>query len=353
MKSRILIAGGLLALGATLGAYALRSHRAAPAPSREPTASIHSAISVQVGELKRMTLHRYVTGYGVVVPAPATRHRPAAAAAIAAPVTGVMTRVAVTAGQRVRRGQWLMELNSGSTTEAYAAQEVARLRQLYAEHNASLKALQNAEARLALLRVTAPLSGTVVSVNVKPGTAVDANTVLAEVIDLDRLIVRTSIPEMDARGLKTGEVLHVLGASPLTTTLAYVSPTINSSDGTVMAWASLPPDSGLRSGQFVRLRIVTATARDALVAPSESIIRNAVGGSGVLSVVRGREAIRVPVKTGLREGRWVQVSGPGLAPGTRVVTVGAYGLPTRTAIQIRGATAGSLTAEPFPASGPR
>ena len=353
MKSRILIAGGLFALGATLGAYALRSHRAAPAPSREPTASIHSAISVQVGELKRMTLHRYVTGYGVVAPAPATRHRPAAAAAIAAPVTGVVTRVFITAGQRVRRSQLLMELNSGSTTEAYAAQEVARLRQLYAEHNASLKALQNAEAQLALLRVTAPLSGTVVSVNVKPGTAVDANTVLAEVIDLDRLVVRTSIPEMDAGELKAGEVLHVPGASPLTATLAYVSPTINSSDGTVMAWASLPPHSGLRSGQFVRLRIVTATARDALVAPSESVIRNAVGGSGVLSVVRGREAIRVPVKMGLREDGWVQVSGAGLAPGTRVVTVGTYGLPTRTAVQIRGATAGSPTAEPSPATDPR
>ena len=353
MKSRILIAGGLLALGAALGAFALRSHGVAPSASPAAATSSGPVISVQVGELRRMTLHRYVTGYGVVAPAPATQHQPAAAAAIAAPVTGVVTRVFITAGQRVRRGQLLMELNSASTTEAYAAQEVTRLKRLYAEHNASLKALQSAEAQLALLRVTAPLSGTVVSVNVKPGTEVDANTVLAEVIDLDRLIVRTSIPEMDARGLKTGEVLHVLGASPLTTTLAYVSPTINLSDGTVMAWASLPPHSGLRSGQFVRLRIITATARDALVAPSESVIRNAVGALGVLSVVRGHEAIRVPVTTGLREGGWVQVSGPGLAPGTRVVTVGAYGLPARTAIQIQGTTGAPPAAVPSTVAHPR
>ena len=352
MKYRILIAGGIIAVGATLSAYTLRSHRAAPAASREPAASIRSMISVQVGELKRITLHRYVTGFGVVAPAPATRHRPAAAAAIAAPVTGVVTTVAITAGQRVRRGQLLMELNSGSTTEAYAAQEVARLRRLYAEHNASLKALQNAEAQLALLRVTAPLGGTVVRVNVKAGTSVDASTVLAEVIDLDRLVVRTSIPEAEAGKLKTGEVLHVLGDLPLTTTLAYVSPTINSSDGTVMAWASLPHHSRLRPGQFVRLRIITATAHDALVAPSESVIRNAVGGRGFLSVVRGHEAIRVSVKTGLREGGWVEVSGPGLAPGTRVVTVGAYGLPTRTAIQIQSGTAGLPAVVPSTVAGP-
>ena len=353
MKSRILIAGGLLALGTALGAFALRSHGVAPSASPAAATSSGPVISVQVGELRRMTLHRYVTGYGVVAPAPATQHQPAAAAAIAAPVTGVVTRVFITAGQRVRRGQLLMELNSASTTEAYAAQEVARLRRLYAEHNASLKALQNAEAQLALLRVTAPLSGTVVSVTVKAGTAVDASTVLAEVIDLERLIVRTSIPETDALELKLGEPLQLLGAVPLSTTLAYVSPTINSSDGTVVAWASLPPHGGLRSGQFVGLRIVTATARDALVAPSESVIRTAVGGSGVLSVVRGHEAIRVPVKTGLREDGWVQVSGPGLAPGTRVVTVGAYGLPTRTAIQIQSTSAGPPAAESTPAAGPR
>ena len=354
MKSRILFVGGLVALGAALGAYALvRFHRVAPPASREAAAAAGPVINVQVGELKRITLHRYITGYGVVAPAPATWHRPAAAAVIAAPVTGVVTAVAVTAGQRVRRGQLLMELDSGSTTEAYAAQEVARLKRLYAEHNASLKALQNAESQLALLRVTAPLSGTVVSVNVQPGAAVDASTVLAEVIDLDRLVVRTSIPETDAVELKLGEPLQLLGPVPLSTTLAYVSPTINSSDGTVMAWASLPHHSGLRPGQFVRLRIVTATAHDALVAPSESVIRNAVGGRGFLSVVRGHEAIRVPVKTGLREGGWVEVSGPGLAPGTRVVTVGAYGLPARTAIKILSATAGPPTAEPSTGSDQR
>ena len=347
MKSRILIAGGIVALGAAVGAYALRSHLVALAVSRQAATPTGSMISVQVGELKRLTLHRYVTGYGAVTSAPATPQRPAAAADIAAPVTGVVTSVAIAAGQRVKRGQLLMELNSASITETYAAQEVARLKRLYAEHNASLKALQRAEAQLALLRVTAPLSGTVVSVNVKPGAAVDARTVLAEVIDLDRLVVRTNIPEMEASDLRPGEPLQILGASPLPTTLNYVSPTVDASDGTVMAWASLPPRSRLRPGQYVRLRIVTATYHNALVAPSESVIGGVLGGRSVLSVVRGNEAIRVPVEAGLREGDWVEVTGPGLHAGTPVVTVGAYGLPARTAIRFSGAAAApSVAARP-------
>lgn len=345
MNSRILIASGIVALGAALGTYALvRSHVVEPAAAEEPEGSTTPTIVVQVGELKRMTMSRYVTGYGVVAPAPATPRHPAAAASVAAPVTGVVTSVTVAAGQHVNRGQLLVELNSASMTEAYAAQEVARLKRLFAEHNASLKALQDAEGQLALLRITAPLSGTVVSVSVKPGTAVDTSTVLAEVIDLDRLIVQTDIPEADASQLEPGEPLQVLGATPLSTSLTYVSPMVNASDGTVMAWAAVPPHSGLRPGQYVQLHISTATHRNALAAPVESVTSDITGGRGVISIVRGSEAIRVPVKTGLREGGWVEVSGPGLEPGTRVVTVGAYGLPARTAIQVVGSPTGQ--AEP-------
>ena len=347
MKSRTLITGGIAALGVALGAYALfRSHGASSAAAEQSDALQGPRITVQVGELRRMTLHRYVNGYGVVEPAPATPQRPAAAASVAAPVSGVVTQVAVAAGERVKRGQLLVELNSSTMTESYAEQEVARVKRLYAEHNASLKALQSAQAQLALLRVTAPLSGVVVSVNVKPGTAVDASTVLAEVIDVDRLVVRTDIPEADASQLEPGEPLQVLGARPISTTLAYVSPTVSANDGTVMAWGSLPRNSGLRPGQYVHLRIVTATEPDALAAPTESVISNVVGSRSVLSIVRGSEAIRVPVEAGLREHGWVAVTGQGLEAGTRVVTVGAYGLPDRTAIEIVDPSRGRAAPSP-------
>ena len=332
---RTVITIGIAAFGLAIGAYALlKSHGARSVTAWQSDASKGTLIAVQVGELQRMTLHRYVNGYGVVAPAPETPQRPAAAASVAAPVSGVVTRVVVAAGERVQRGQLLIALNSSTVTERYAAQQVARLKKLYAEHNAALKALQRAQARLALLRVIAPLSGVVVRVNVKPGTAVDTRTVLAEVIDVDRLVVRTDIPEADASQLAPGDPLQVLGEKPIATTLAYVSPTVSASDGTVMAWGSLPQGSNLRPGQYVHLRIVTATEPNALAAPSASVISNIAGGHGVLSVVRGREAIRVPVEAGLREAGWVAVTGPGLKAGTRVVTVGTYGLPDRTAIRI-------------------
>ena len=336
MKSIALVLAVLLAFG--LGAYALLGSRASDSTAGRDRAP-SSLISVQVGTLGRMTVHRYVTGYGLVEAAPATSRRPAAVAAVAAPVTGIVTDIAVVAGQEVRRGQLLMDLNSDAMTEAFAAQEAARQRQLYAAHNTSLRALQEAEAQLALLRVTSPLSGTVVRLNVEPGTAVSTSTVLAEVMDLRRLVVQTDIPQTQAGELALGQPLKVLAPHPIATRLGYIGSTVNKSDGTVTAWAPLPPGSGLRPGQYVRIRIVTATHPDSLVAPTASVIRG-VGGHGALWIVRGDEAIRMSVKTGLREGRWIEVSRPGLKSGTSVVTVGAFGLPQRTRIQLIGATAG-------------
>ena len=332
MKRRVYIASALLGLVAAVSAYALlRAHRDARRAGGQPL--VAPVISVQVGALELKTLHRYVIGYGVVEPAPATSRRAAAEAQVAAPVNGVVTRVLIAAGERVRRGQLLAELNSDAMTETYAAAQARRERRLYAQHNASLKDLQQAEARLALLRITAPVSGTVVRVDIKPGTAVNTSTVLADVIDLHRLVVRTDIPAAQAIELKLGQPVQMLGGVRIATRLAYISPTVDQSDGAVSVWAALPADSRLRPGQYVRLRIVTATHRMTVAAPSAGVITD-VGGHSVLSVVRGHEAIRVPVRIGIRESGWDEVSGPGLRAGAQIVTVGAYGLPPRVAIQI-------------------
>jgi RND family efflux transporter MFP subunit len=279
-----------------------------------------------------MTLHRYVTGYGTVEPAPATAEQPAAGAQLAVPTAGVVARVNVVEGQHVEQGDVLMELNSGTVTADYAEQAVERQKKLYAQQNTSLKNLQDAEAQLASLRVTAPLSGTVTRLNVKPGTAVDVNTVVAEVMDLNRLAVSASIPAAEAGELKTGEEVQVLTEPPVTTMLSFVSPAVDPNNGAVLVRTLLPADSGLRPGQFVSLRIVTTVHTNCLVAPAEGVVTDESGHS-VIALVHGDEATQTPVQTGFREDGWVEIAGTGLKEGDSVATVGAYGLPEKTKIR--------------------
>ena len=338
-------------LGVGLGVYALVKSRG-PASATGDAATVPTVVSVQTGALQRMTLHRYISGYGTVAPVPATADEPAADAPLAAPTAGVVAQVNVTEGQQVTNGQVLMTLNSGTATAEYAEQELARQKKLYAEHNTSLKMLQDAKTQLALLRVTAPLSGIVVSVNVKPGSAVDANTVVAEVMDLHRLAVKTDVPESQANELKVGEMMQALTQPPVAAAVSFISPTVDTNSATVRAWAALPPDSGLRPGQFVPLQIVTAVHTNCLAAPEVSVVTD-INGQSVISLVNGDQAIQTPVQTGFHENGWVEVEGSGLKAGDTVVTVGAYGLPEKTQIQVVNSSTDETSATNSPSSKPQ
>jgi membrane fusion protein (multidrug efflux system) len=336
MNRKLVIAAVVVVLLAGLVVVALiKSHGEASELGGDETPP--TIVTVQTGVLKLATLHSYIAGFGTVETAPATGEQPAAGAQLAAPCAGVVTKVNVIEGQTAMEGDVLMELNSGAMTVANAAQQVERQKELYAQQNTSLKNLQDAEAQLALLHVTAPLSGTVTRVNVKPGQAVDLTTVVAEVMDLNRLAVSAEIPAAEAAALKTGEPVEVSAEPPVTATLSFVSPSVDKNTDTILVRALLPANSGLRPGQFVSLRIVTTDHTDCLVAPAESVVTDESGKS-VIALVKSDEAEQTPVQTGLRENGWVEIISPELKAGDTVVTVGAYGLPEKTKISVQNSS---------------
>jgi multidrug efflux pump subunit AcrA (membrane-fusion protein) len=303
---------------------------------------IVTEVAVQTGKITPATLHGYVQGYGMIETAPATADLPAAGASLAAPSAGVVTKVDVVEGQQVTKGDVLVELNSQA-----ASAEVERQRKLYAQQNTSLRSLQDAEAQLAMLRVTAPLSGTVARVNVRAGQAVDLTTVVAEVMDLTRLAVSAEIPSAEAKDLKSGNPVEVLSAPPVATELLFVSPNVNKDNDTVLVRALLPKDSGLRPGQFIGFRIVTAVHTNCLAVPVDSVVTDE-NGKSVVAVVKNGEAVQMQVRAGLRENGLVEIAAPEIKEGDEVVTVGAYGLPDKTKIRIQISPNNETTNSPDP-----
>ena len=301
-------------------------------------------VSVQVGKITATTLRGYIQGYGTVAPAPATADLPAADAQLAAPSAGIVVKVNVVEGQQVTKGDVLVDLSSPA-----AVAEVERQKKLYESQNTSLKNLQEAQTQLDLRRVTAPLSGTVVRVNAKPGQAVDLTTVVVEVMDLNRLAVSAEIPSAEANDLKSGAPLEVLGEHPATAELSFVSPNVSKENDTVLVRALLPKDSGLRPGQFVSLRIVTAAHTNCLAVPTESVVTDESGKS-VIALVKNGEAAQLPVQVGLRENGLVEISAPELKDGDAVVTVGAYGLPEKTKIRVQNFSGDETSSTNSPAA---
>ena len=334
MKVKPILIGIVVLLVVAGGVVVLLKMRA-PAGGGEKSSdeNVPTIVSVQVGALTNVTLRRYISGYGTIVGAPPLANQPAASASLAAPTAGIVAKINVIAGQHVKKGDILMDLNSATATCDYAKAELARQRKLFAEQNTSLKNVEDASAQLASLQVVAPLSGTVTAVNVRPGEAVDTTTTVAEVIDLDRLALSVKIPSAQAGQLKVGQETQIASDPPVTAALSFVSSTVDPSDGTVSAWASLPPDSGLRPGEFVQFKIVTETRTNCLAAPAESVVTDESGVSSIW-LVNDDEATQTSVQTGLRNEDWVEIKGSQLKAGDTVVTVGAYGLPEKTQIKI-------------------
>jgi cobalt-zinc-cadmium efflux system membrane fusion protein len=353
MKRNQVIIGVLLLVCFGLGIFALVKSRAPSSSDSDdeaPAENVIPVVTVQTGALKRMTLHNYVSGFGKIDAAPATSDSPAAGAQLAASVPGVIAKVNAALGQRVEKGDVLVELNSAAMTFDYAQTELARQKKLLAQQNASQKNVQNAEAQLSSLEIIAPISGTITRLNANVGQAVDVSTSLVEIVNLKRLAVSAKIPAADAGKLKPGEEIQISGAGfqpangqdarATTASLSFVSPVVDAEDGTVLARALLPPADGLRPGEFVRVKIVTTIHTNCLAAPEESIVTDEKGES-VIALVKGDEAAQVPVKIGLRENGWIEVESPQLKAGDAVVTIGAYGLPEKTKIRVSNSPVGS------------
>ena len=335
MNKKVVISAAVLVIAIVALAWFLKSRGGGgeEGASSDEDKAVETVVNVRTGALARATLRQYVGGYGTVSPAPASSNAPPADATISSAVAGAVAQVNVIEGERVEKGEILAALNSSSTTFENAQREAERQKNLYEQHNTSLKALEDAQAQLALLQIPSPLSGTLVKLNVKPGQAVDATTVVAEVMDLDRLALNAQIPAAQAAQLRVGQTMEAQTDPPATARVFFVSPAVDRNNDTVLAAALLPPDSGLRPGQFVSLRVITGEHKDVLAAPAESVVTDSEGRQ-VIAIVSGEEAEQAPVTTGYRDQGLIEVTGANLHEGQIVVTVGAYGLPKKTKVQI-------------------
>jgi len=316
-------------------------------------------VAVHVDRIQRATLRNTVTAYGTVEPEPALEGRPAAGALITPFVEGVVASVEVVEGRRVAEGTVLVRLDSrlaqAAVDRARAQAEVTerafqRQETLLSTDGTSQRAYQDAKAQrdvaraelaaaeteLAYLNIRAPLTGTVLRIGAVVGAHVDGNTVLAQVMDLARLVVTAGVPVREIGGVGVGQrVLLGPGDSVPEGTVLVLGRDVDPVTGTYRVQASVPPGAGFMPGQFTEIRIVASEHPDVLVVPEASVITRPGEGTWIV-VVEGEQAVRRLVTVGLRDRSLVEVSGEGLEEGMRIVTDEAYGLPEETRVRVVG-----------------
>jgi HlyD family secretion protein len=199
--------------------------------------------------------------------------------------------------------------------------------------------LHDLETREARMTIRAPVSGLVLTRNVRPGDIASGGTNPMFTLARDSLIeLEAQVAEGDMGGIHVGDAVRV--TLPDDTTIVgsvrLIEPSIDPQTKLGKVHIQLPVSSNLRPGGFGRASF-TGMTRTVSAAP-ETAIRYDADGASVMVVGADNRVQQVPIKTGAHEGGYVElVQGP--ATGSRVLLgSSAFVLPGDTVNPIADTT---------------
>jgi membrane fusion protein (multidrug efflux system) len=340
--------------------------------AENPENKVEPEVSVHVGEITRSTLYGYIEAYGRIEPAVASGDDPPASVSIKAPAAGIVSEVKCIEGKEVQKGDLLFNFDSRISEAAlkkaqenvkFEEQNLTRQKELYDvkgtskkllletqyQYESALNELEKAKVELSLLQVKAPISGTIVQVFAKPAESVDMSDILAELIDTERLIVALRVPSAEVSLLKPSQKVEIETSDSQDTLpsgeVTFIDSKVDSQSDTVLVRASILSSNaaeedestvsgtGLKTGQFVKVRVIYIEHKNCLVVPEESLVTNPQGQT-VIAIVEDDKAVQKEVQTKLHQKGLVEIESEDIHEGMQVVTTGAYGLLPETKIRI-------------------
>lgn len=231
----------------------------------------------------------------------------------------------------------------GPRPEDVAAQE-AQVRQAEA-------AVAQVRARVRDLRITSPISGVVIRLNVDPGEVISSQTVLATVATVKPIEVHIPLPETDLARLRTKSVARIRAeAFPnrvFEGKIARISAALEAASRSAALVVVVPnADLSLRPGMFARATVVF-DERPALLIPSDAIVRR--GETSVVFVVKDETVEERSVRIGYVEGSRSEIV-EGLRAKETIVIAGQQGL--RDGMRVRTGAPGGGRERPAPTASP-
>lgn len=300
----------------------------------------------------------YIASYGSVIPAPG------ALQSVSVPFESQVVQVMVSNGQKVTRGNRLLEIKPSPDTRLtleQAQQDLDSARQALkdVEGRFALKLATNDQilkARLTLrqtqLRVEslqkrgigparvliAPVSGLIKKVFVQEGAIVGAGQPLAEIVGQDRLEVRLGVePDDIARVHDQQQValtrVNVPTLAPVTGQVRKISYGVNPITRLVDVFVSLPSTASFLLDESVVGKIAVATARGFMV--PRSAVLPVGGGNYTLFTIQNGRAVKHQVRIKLQNDQEVELAEGNLQIGEPVVVEGNYELKSGMAVKIQ------------------
>jgi cobalt-zinc-cadmium efflux system membrane fusion protein len=179
-----------------------------------------------------------------------------------------------------------------------------------------------------LLPLTAPFAGRVVTRRAAPGDVANPTTPQFIVADVRRIHLDLDVHPEDMRHVRFGQtVIFRPDGSPELTTgakVSHISPAVDEKSHNVTVHAEADnPDERLRPHTFGNGRIIIQERPNAVAVPTAAVQSD--GEAHFVFVQLSDRSFQIrPVKTGLHDGEYREVSG--VKPGEAVVTTGSHEL---------------------------
>lgn len=188
----------------------------------------------------------------------------------------------------------------------------------------------------ALWTVTSPIAGVLQDLNVREGMNLMAGDTLATINGLRSVWLDVAVPEAEALGLHKGQVVEArLPAFPgevLSGSIDAILPQANLDSRTLRVRVELAnPDGRLRPGLTAQVRLTRPAEGDALLVPSEAVIRS--GRRALVMLAEGEGRYRpVEVRLGHEAEGNTQIL-EGLEEGQQVVASGQFLLDSEASLR--------------------
>lgn len=319
--------------------------RSGPGGERPPT-------PVEVSRATLDTVSRSVRATGTV--------EPIRTIVVISQLAGALLHVAVEEGDVVRAGQVLARIDSrelqaqmrsaeatlevarraAERSEQLRAQQIITVAEYEAEQAAYAAALATHDqlrTRLNYATVRTPISGVVLEKLVEAGHVVGTQSRLFTVGDIDPLVVRVPVSELDVTALAAGDTVQVtvdaLPGADLVGRVRRIFPAADSTTRLVPVEVALAGSSSrqVRPGFLARVTFALSPRTGVLTVPAGAVLE-AASGSAVFVVDDGR-ALRKRVQRGDTYDGRVEITA-GLSPGDTVVVAGNAELRDGAAVRL-------------------
>jgi RND family efflux transporter MFP subunit len=190
--------------------------------------------------------------------------------------------------------------------------------------------VQQAKARISKAVIRAPFDGIAAERSVSAGEVVgEMQKVIFRIVDNRLLDLTASVPSGESGAVRVGQTLSfttdAIPGKTFTGKVRFINPTVSEADRAikvVIEVRNVPEE--LKSGQFVKGRIVTGKRPGVLLVPRAALLSwDVAAKSGDVFVADNNVARRRAVRTGTVSGELVEIAS-GLSKGEVVLTRGGF-----------------------------